>query len=232
MHLPGIPSLVFLAFVLIVWPLLAIRSGRRFRSHNKNPTLESKQGREAIWVSTIVMQSLMFAFAWLVARGFDFEIFAVPAVRPGHLAAAAIALAGLLVLRALSRAVRTDEERRSLVVYYLAPRTGREWQLKTVVVLIASISEEAVYRGVAFQILWYSLGSALVSALICSAAFALAHWIQAWKSMLVIFGIAFVMHGLVYFTDTLVLAMIVHAIYDFIAIYLIWKESLRLGLNH
>ncbi len=48
-----------------------------------------------------------------------------------------------------------------MVDYSLAARTPREWQLKTVMVLIASISEEATYRGVAFQILWYSSGSAL-----------------------------------------------------------------------
>ena len=118
-----------------------------------------------------------------------------------------------------------------MIVYFLAPRTTREWVLKSITVLAASISEEAAYRGVGFAILWYWTGSALLAALICSIAFALAHSIQGWKSMWVIFGIAVIMHGLVYYTETLVLAMIVHAVYDFIAIYLIWKESLRMNLN-
>ena len=43
--------------------------------------------------------------------------------------------------------------------------------------------------------------------------------------MLIIFGMALVMHALVWFTGTLIVAMIVHAVYDFVAGYLIAREA-------
>ena len=231
MRLPDSPSLLFLAYVLVLLPWLAFRSGRKMKAAMAGQVPVTKHSREAVWYSTIVTQCCMLVLAWIVGRDFDYEIFALPKLLPSYIAAAFGALAALFVFRALARATRSDDERRKMVVYFLAPRTAREWQLKTVTVLIACINEEATYRGVAFSILWYSTESALIAVLLCSIAFALAHWVQGWKSMLVIFGIALVMHALVLYTQTLVLAMVVHAIYDFVAIYLIWKESLRLNLN-
>jgi membrane protease YdiL (CAAX protease family) len=231
MKMPDWPCIVFLCYLLIFLPWLAFRSGRRFRAAMSGKAPDSPKQREAIWYSTIISQSLMFAMAWLAGGTFGFQIFAWPRLSPNHFAAAAAALIGLLTLRAVVRATRSEDERRNMVVYYLAPRSSREWRLKGLTVLVASISEEASYRGVGFAILWFSVGSALIAALICSIAFAAAHSIQGWKSMLVIFSIAIVMHALVYYTETLVLAMIVHAIYDFIAIFSIYKESLRLNLG-
>jgi hypothetical protein len=56
-------------------------------------------------------------------------------------------------------------------------------------------------------------------------AFALAHWVQGWKSGAVIFAMALVAHALVALTGTLVLKMIVHAVYDFVAGAQIAKQA-------
>ncbi len=96
--------------------------------------------------------------------------------------------------------------------------------LKSIVVFCASIAEESAYRGVGWAILSYSTGNHLLAAMICCLSFALAHWMQGGKSMLVISLIAGIMHGLVGYTESLVPAMIVHGTYDFIAIYLIAIE--------
>ena len=75
------------------------------------------------------------------------------------------------------------------------------------------------------SILWYVFGSPWPAVLICALGFAAAHWSQGWKSVLAIFLIALVAHALVWFTNTLVLMMIVHAAYDFIAGYLIARDA-------
>lgn len=69
------------------------------------------------------------------------------------------------------------------------------------------------------------------SAVICSAAFAFAHWVQGWISILMIFLLAVVMHGLVEYTNSLLPAMVVHGIFDFIAIALISREASQYRQN-
>jgi membrane protease YdiL (CAAX protease family) len=225
MRVPGPPSLFFLFYLLVFMPWVAIRSAQRFREIRK--TGQSLSSRDAVWIGTLVNLSLMLLLAWLIGRGFGYPFFARPHVEVRAVLATLAALAACLVLRALARATRSDEERRSMVVYAIAPRTAREWVLWTLTILMASISEEVAYRGVGMSILWYSLGNAWIAALLCAIAFAVAHAPQGWKSGVVVFGIALVVHGLVAFTGTLVFAMVVHAAYDFIAGYLIAREAHR-----
>jgi membrane protease YdiL (CAAX protease family) len=94
-------------------------------------------------------------------------------------------------------------------------------------VLAASVAEEAAYRGVGMSILWYYLGNPWLAALLCAAAFSLGHSTQGWKSASVIFAMALAFHGLVALTGTLVLAMVVHAIYDFVAGDRIRRDTAR-----
>ena len=225
MTFPGLPSLFLLGYLFILLPVAAARSARRLRSAEGTAPSERLPSREAIWTSTLITQGALLLLAWLVGRSFDFEIFAVHNLGVAEMSAAAATLVLIFGLRQVSRAIRTEEEKRSMVVFLLAPRTRREWVLWSSTGLVASIAEEAAYRGVAFSILWYSLGSPWVAALLCAVAFALAHAVQGWKSGVIIFVMALAMHALVVFTGTLVLAMIVHAVYDFVAAYFIGREA-------
>jgi membrane protease YdiL (CAAX protease family) len=114
-------------------------------------------------------------------------------------------------------------------VYKLAPRTPRQWALWALAIACASIAEEAFYRGVGMSILWYSLGNPWISALLCAAAFAVAHSVQGLRSTVFIGLIALVKHALVAITGTLLLAMLVHAVYDLIAGWLIAREAETMG---
>lgn len=96
----------------------------------------------------------------------------------------------------------------------LMPQTPRETATYSLLAIVAGISEEAAYRGVLMQILWYALGNPWIAMLIAAAAFAFIHLLQGWKSVLVIFVMACVMHALVWYSGTLVIAMVVHAMYD------------------
>jgi membrane protease YdiL (CAAX protease family) len=83
--------------------------------------------------------------------------------------------------------------------------------------VLASVAEEAAFRGVGWSILRYALGNPWLSAVPLCVAFAVVHWSQGWKSGIAIFGLAVVLHALVAFTGSLLPAMAVHAIYDFVA---------------
>jgi membrane protease YdiL (CAAX protease family) len=175
----------------------------------------------------MLSQGALLLLAWLTGRSFDYHLFLVGSLGAREILAAFAALAACFVLRSLARAFRSEEERRKMAVYLLAPRSPREWALWTGTVMLASVAEEAAYRGVGMSILWYSLGNPWAAAFICATAFSLAHWAQGWKSAAVIFALAMVMHGLVALSGTLVLAMMVHATYDFVAGYRIGQDAAR-----
>lgn len=217
--------MLFLGCILVLLPMTAIKSARRVRAVESGKSDKLLPSRTVISLNTILMLSMLFALAWWVGSGFDFDIFALPHFGPRECLAACVSLATLFVFRKILRACRSDEERRKLVVYKLAPRGAREWAVWCVMILFAGVAEEAAYRGVGMQILWYSLGNPWIAATICALAFAAAHWMQGFKSGVMIFGVALVMHALVAFTQTLVLAMIVHAIYDFVAGWLIRRQA-------
>ncbi len=220
MTVPGTPSIVFLCYLLFFLPWAAFRSRKRVEAMKGAYTPRS---REAIWIGTLLSQGVLLTLAWLVGRGFDYEFFALPALGVRHAGIAVLALAVCFGLRALSRAVRSPDERKSMAVYAWAPRSSKEWTLWSAAVLLASVAEEIAYRGVGMSILWYTFGNPWVAVLIMALAFSLAHVTQGWKSAAVIFAVALTMHALVALTGTLILAMVVHALYDFVTGYGIAK---------
>lgn len=223
MRLPDLPAIFFLVYLLGLLPWLAIRSHRLLQQASKGTT--SLPPRQAIWINTLFSQLTMFLFAWLIGGTFDYSLF--HSGEPGwrDVTAGAVALAVYFLLRAVSVVIRSEDERRRLLVYLIAPRTRREWILWSATVIAAAIAEEAAYRGVGMAILWYALGNGYLAAIVSSIAFAVAHSTQGAKSVLIIFGMAIVMHVLVWYTGTLIVAMVVHAVYDFVAGYLIAREA-------
>jgi membrane protease YdiL (CAAX protease family) len=114
-----------------------------------------------------------------------------------------------------------------MFVYRFVPGTGADWVLKIALAVTAGISEEVVYRGVLVQILWYSLGEFWLATGISAIGFVLAHRQQGLQSMLVILAIALLMQWLVQSTGTLLGAMVVHALYDIIAMVVIARQAAR-----
>lgn len=242
MQIPGTLSLIFLAYLILVLPWLAFRSSRYLKRHLAEGDIPGKDERsnaagapkkatrEAIWKSTLFMLGCLLALSWITARSFQYSLFRFPEFRSVDLAWSVSCLLGLLGLRSLARTFRKPEERPKMMVYQLTARSRREWFLQAVTVLMASVSEEAAYRGVGPAIFDYMTdGRAWIGWAACSLAFAGAHWIQGWRSMVVIFLIALMMHMLVMATNTLIWAMAVHGIYDFIAIHLISREAKSLS---
>jgi len=223
MHVPGRPSLFFLFFLLALMPWMAIRSAQRVRTIGT----AALPKRSASLIGTMFNLAILLFLSVMAGRDFGYPFFATPRVDARSIVAAIVALAACFGLRAISQSIRSEDERRKMFVYQLAPRTAKEWALWTITVLIAGVAEEVAYRGVGMSILTYAVGNPWLAALICAIAFAVAHAVQGWKSGVIIFAIALVAHALVAFTGTLVYAIVVHIIYDLAAGYLISREAER-----
>jgi len=225
MKIAGVSTTLLIAYILVALPWAALRGARRLRAarDGHGPAFPS---RDALYKGTIVSLGLLLVLALLAAFDLGYPIFAWHPVVRRDVPAAMLALAVQFALARLSRAMHSDEQRRKSTVYFMAPRQRREWILWTTAVLLAGVAEEAAYRGVGWSVLSMTLGPSF-GVLVCATAFALAHAAQGWKSGMVIFGFALVFHALVAFTQTLVLAMAVHVIYDMSIGYRISRDVRR-----
>jgi hypothetical protein len=220
MRTPGFPSFIFLLLVLVGLPLSAIRTRRRLRPAGATHPGEPKKpppSRRQVLIFTPVHLTLLGFIAWFFGSTFGYNPFAPPSVlRAGDLAAGLMALAVLGGIRWAVHRWLSSAEQRSLPILRWLPRTAGERALFVLGAVLAGLAEEAAYRGVTVAILRWMLGSLALAWLIAAAAFAVAHAVQGWKAGVAIFFIALTLHGLVWFTGTLVVAMAVHAVYDIV----------------
>lgn len=215
MRVPGAVSLLYLLYVAVVLPMAAIKSKRRFdRAHAPDAGPGSELTRTTIYASTLASLTILFLLSWAAGRTFEYSLFRMERLGNREVGIGLAALSFQFVMMLTARAVRPPEERRSMAVYKLVPRTPAEWALFVAVCVAAGIAEEAAYRGVFVAIVSYSTGSFLLACGLSSLVFAAAHAVQGWKSGVVIFVMALSMHVVAALTDTLVVGMVVHAAYD------------------
>ncbi len=217
--------LPFLAYFLVFLPLMA------FRSRNKiiPASVEVGAGNaslKAIWFWTLFNHGVLFVLAWLALREVPFKPFAVPTI---DLVDGLYALAALSVCVTISFLVHSGRSAREsankAITHWLPPKSKIETTLSSLTVLTASVVEEVAYRGVGFYIVWHLFGNPWLAAVVCSVAFGLAHWVQGWRNVVGIVAIGMVLQGLVAVTNTLSLAIVVHAAFDFVAFYQAKREA-------
>ena len=229
MRLHDLMAVLFVVYVLVLLPRASWRSARVLRGEPAHPGADPRPlpSRERILLSTCVSLLVLGVFAWVTALSRDWDLFWFEDLGARDLLAGGVVLAVMLLLRALLVASRDDAERRTLRAHAWMPRTPREGLLFVLTCLLAGVCEELAYRGMLFILLEPYLGT-LPTVLVCSTAFALGHLTQERKSVVVIFVIALLLHALVEFTGrTLVVAMIVHAVYDLFAGALFARSAAR-----
>lgn len=209
-------SVLFVFLVLVVLPVGAVRSrstiakGARPRTGGRS----RPPRRSDVLTRALVVQLLLFTMSFVVARHERMDLWSWTGLRPVNVGIAIGALTLLLVLGALSWQLRTPEERRTLWMRHLLPRTSAQWALWLVLSLAAGVAEETAYRGVLVVLLASVTASFVTAVLLSAAAFALVHYPQGPKSMGWVFAIGLVMQAVVAGTGMLYVAMGVHAVYD------------------
>jgi membrane protease YdiL (CAAX protease family) len=222
--------LVFVLYVFVLVPRGALRSRRLLAAAlapGADPARPALPPRARILLGTLFALCVLFVVSWSAARVLRADLFSVPPLGARELLAAGGALGLAFVARSVSLRLRTDEERRALSRRPFVPHTRRELLLFFTCALAAGVAEEAAYRGVAVWVLSTWLGGPWPAVLLSAGAFTLAHVVQDRPSMVVVLFVALLMHALVWFTDTLVLAMAVHALYDVVAGTLARRRALR-----
>ncbi len=210
----NLASFIFLVVLFVLMPRAALRSARQLR-------LAQSEGqplpRLRIAISTMFSLTVLWFLAAMNAGAMRTSLFAVGTVGLREVAIGAAGLLLLLLALVISRRISTPEEERRRLLYGFAPRNGKEYAVFALMAVMAGIAEEAAYRGVAVWTLSAVFGNPVGPIFLSAMAFAVTHAVQGGKAMAIIFGIALVLQGVVQLTGTLVIAMVVHAIYDLIA---------------
>jgi membrane protease YdiL (CAAX protease family) len=208
-----------LALFGVLFPLLTVKSARKMRARDYPP-------RRKGFIAIILQLLLFAAISILVADAEYIDLWAKPKDWLKALLISAMALIAMFVF--IAPQCRRNVEKREWKLYYFMPRTPGEKVLWAGVSLFAGFGEEIVYRGVMFSLLWRLLDSPLAAAWIAAVVFAVAHYMQGWRSMLVLFAFALVFQAMFYLTGSLFPGMAVHFLYDLMVgmIYGYWGEKL------
>jgi len=215
----GIAGYYHLAAFGVLIPLLAVKTSRKLLTRDYQP-------RQKQFIAIILQLLIFAAFSIWVARSEDIDLWARP---KDWLKALMVSAPVLFAMTAfMAPRWRRNVEKREWKIYYFMPRTSREKALWAGVSLFAGFSEEIVYRGVMFSLLWTLLDSPMAAALIVAVVFSFSHFMQGWKSMLLIFAIALGFQTIYYLTGSLFPGMAVHFLYDLTAgmMYGYWGEKL------
>lgn len=200
----GIAGIYHLVFFGLLLPWSAVKSARRLKTHSYPPRRK--------YFLTIIAQQCFFVFlSFLVAWMEWVEVWEQPRSLYWYLAGLAVLLT--LVAAMLPR-WRSAVEKRERRVYLFMARDNRERSLWVLISLLAGIGEELTYRGVMFILLWRITGSPGTAALIAAVVFGFSHYVQGWKSSILIGGFALIFQALYYFSGSLIIPMLVHFLYD------------------
>lgn len=162
----------------------------------------------------IALQVLLFLLTAVAAKQNGTAILgtASPPLWTWFAAAAYVALVGV---RARLGVPKLPTERRQKLRLTL-PENPAEMRYWVVISLLAGVTEEYAYRGVAYSALYEMTGSLAVSVSICVLAFAIAHMMQGWRGTVGAGCVALLCHLTVFFTQTLAVVMAFHVLYDLV----------------
>jgi membrane protease YdiL (CAAX protease family) len=201
-------SAFHLVFFGVILPLAVFRMHRRMVKGAKGVPDPKTHFRGA----TVELAALM-TLSLLVARATRIDVLAFDRTKllPGLAAGAAMYVVAVLWMRPKwRRAV----EKRAPIVRLFMPRNAGERAWWIAVSVLAGIGEEITWRGVQTQLLVPIVGAYAVAALLSAISFGGAHFLQGWRSCLVIVFFALGFQAVVWASGSLFVAMAVHVAYD------------------
>jgi membrane protease YdiL (CAAX protease family) len=200
---------LFVLIFLVLVPLAALRTARLIRDGAGFPS------RAAYYAQAIVLQACFAGFgAYVASQSHPVLLREWRTSREG--AMAGIVLLAVLAATLRPRWRRASPEARS-ALYQLVPHRRAELLPYVLLALVASVSEELVYRGVLVNVLADPLGGYWPASIVSAVAFAAAHTLQGRQSVFIIGALALALHLVVHLAGTLSVAIGVHFAYDVLA---------------
>jgi membrane protease YdiL (CAAX protease family) len=199
----------FLILVTVILPFAAIRGAGKARGAEFGPS------RGQYFASVLFTQGLGLFTALAAARYEWIELFPKASFGPKNALVALAFLVPALGTIPMRWSWRSFEEKRRMM--WLLPNRTSDLGWWLFIALLAGTVEEIVFRGVLFTLWERVLGTWWPSVIVCSVAFALSHFVQGWRAVLVIAAMAVGNHAIVRATGNLYTAMGVHFVYDLLA---------------
>jgi membrane protease YdiL (CAAX protease family) len=219
----GTAGLAFVVFAGVLLPLAAsaFALGERRRDATRSvdePRADAAElSRLPLYAQALFTHALLLLAAIGAARVERVAVFRPIEIGWRGAAAAVATLAAVLALGELSWRSRSSLERDRLWVRRILPRTNAERSVWVFVSAGAAVAEEVAYRGVFVALAATATGSPTLAVLAAAVAFAAVHAPQGLAGVGYVFVIALLQHTLVWFTGTLLLAIVVHFAYDVLA---------------
>jgi membrane protease YdiL (CAAX protease family) len=162
----------------------------------------------------IALQVLLLVITSLAAKQNNFSLLG-QAWPPAWTWVAASAYLLVLSLRIRVGFRKLTEERKQGARLTL-PESPAEMRYWIPISLLAGVTEEFAYRGVAYNVLSQITGSPGISFLVCVFVFGIAHMMQGWRGVRGAVALAALFHCIVFLTQSLYLVIVFHAAYDLV----------------
>ena len=210
-------ALIFLGYALLLLPGLAVLSrGGEAETEGAHQEDGAEGSRVSMYVGSLFVLGGLLTLSVLAGREVGVELFSVRSLRAWDWLLAFVILGIAYATNAVTVSWMSEAERRAGVAFI--PQTRPEWTVFSLAALLGGIAEEAAYRGVVVVLLTRATGSAWVAVGLSVVAFAIGHAGQGRKAVVAVAFGALTMHLLVELTNTLLLAMAVHVVYDLTAV--------------
>ncbi|MFZ0953784.1 MAG: CPBP family intramembrane glutamic endopeptidase [Candidatus Sulfotelmatobacter sp.] len=214
-------TISFLLWVLVLMPVLGFLSWRWVKL---GKPLRSKGRR---YRTMIALQVFLLVITSLAAKQNNFSLFG-PAWPPAWTWVAAAAYLVFIAVRVRTGWRKLSEERKQKARLTL-PENPAEMRYWVPISLLAGVTEEYAYRGVAYSVLSQITGSPGIALVVCVLSFSIAHMMQGWRATMGIALLAILFHITVFLTQSLYLVIAFHVAYD-LAIGFLGMRALA-GIN-
>ena len=198
-----LPTVLFFAWI-VATPPLAFLAYRRMRSGRALRPVRQRMLSAITFLLLVTLTGLMAAASNRVhLRG---------GVTVGAVAFGSFLLFALVY--AAWRVIRRRPERAAQSRRLFGTNTPGDLTWAIVLAVAAGVGEEIIFRGVLYQLLERQFGNVLIAAIVCVVVFALGHVTQGVKGIVFSAYLAICLHYIVIVFESIVVAMIVHTLYD------------------
>lgn len=213
-----VSSIIFLLVMVGLIPIAAWMSKKALDQGVRVERLD-------FYLETVIIQTVLVALSLWVGRSNELTIRIAPDGGLQTLIAAAILTA--VALGALVVGWRFSSSDRRERLRMIVPFSRDERVAWVGVSITAGIAEEVIYRAVMFGLILAWTGNVWLAAVIAAALFAVAHLVQGWVAVVIVFVYGLLFQFLYSTSGSLFAPVVVHVLYDLLAGFMIARWSGR-----